>query len=171
MNSDENAGQHDALSEGAPFAPDPNSKPIDILLVEDTEADIKITLRAFKKARLRNNIYVCHNGQEALDFLYHQGDYKDAAQYPRPDLVLLDINMPKLNGYEVLQKLKADPAYCMIPVIMLTSSKSEEDIVKSYQKGATSYIQKPVEYEAFVRIVEGFNFYWNIVNKLPDQKS
>lgn len=147
-----------------------NNKPIDILLVEDTEADIKITLRAFKKARLRNNIYVCHNGQEALDFLYHQGDYKDAQQYPRPDLILLDINMPKLNGFEVLQKIKADPAYCAIPVVMLTSSKNESDIVSSYQKGATSFIQKPVEYEDFVKVVEGFNFYWNIVNKLPDQQ-
>lgn len=147
-----------------------NSKPIDILLVEDNEADIKITLRAFKKARLRNNIYVCHNGQEALDFLYHQGDYKDSQQYPRPDLILMDINMPKLNGFEVLQKIKADAAYAAIPVIMLTSSRNESDIVVSYQKGATSYIQKPVEYEDFVKVVEGFNFYWNIVNKLPDQQ-
>ncbi len=171
MSSEENLGQNEAISPEPASGPEPDVKPIDILLVEDTEADIKITLRAFKKARLRNNIYVCHNGQEALDFLYHQGDYKDANQYPRPDLILMDINMPKLTGYEVLQKLKADANYCMIPIIMLTSSKSEEDIVKSYQKGATSYIQKPVEYEAFVKIVEGFNFYWNIVNKLPEQKS
>lgn len=171
MSSDGNVEHNEELPQGQAIKADADVKPIDILLVEDTEADIKITLRAFKKARLRNNIYVCHNGQEALDFIYHQGDYKDANQYPRPDLILMDINMPKLTGYEVLQKLKADAHYCMIPIIMLTSSKSEEDIVKSYQKGATSYIQKPVEYEAFVHIVEGFNFYWNIVNKLPEQKS
>ena len=141
--------------------------PIDILLVEDNEADVKITLRAFKKARLRNNVFVVRDGQLALDFVYHQGEYQDKTKFPRPDLILLDINMPRLNGYEVLQKLKSDPSFCAIPVVMLTSSKNEDDVMKTYQWGATSYIQKPVDYDSFVKVVDGFNFYWNIINKLP----
>ena len=144
-----------------------NDDPIDILLVEDNEADVKITLRAFKKARLRNNVFVVRDGQLALDFVYHQGEYQDKTKFPRPDMILLDINMPRLNGYEVLQKLKSDPSFRAIPVIMLTSSKNEDDVMKTYQWGATSYIQKPVDYDSFVKVVDGFNFYWNIINKLP----
>lgn len=144
-------------------------QPIDILLVEDTEADVKITMRAFKKARLKNNVFVVRDGQEALDYLYHQGPYADVKKFPYPDLILLDINMPKLNGYDVLKKIKGDPQLCATPVVMLTSSKSEEDIMKTYQSGATSYIQKPVNYEEFVKVIVGFNIYWNIITKLPQR--
>ena len=147
-----------------------DNRPIDILLVEDNEADIKITLRAFKKAKLSNNIYVARDGQEALDFVYHQGKYQDKEKFPRPDLILLDIKMPKLDGLAVLGKLKADSECSLIPVVMLTSSEREEDVVKSYEGGAASYIPKPVNYEDFVKIVDGFNFYWNIINKLPSGK-
>lgn len=146
------------------------AKTTDILLAEDNEADVKITLRAFKKAKLQNNIYVVNNGQDALDFIYHQGEYKDKQRFPRPDLILLDINMPKMDGFQVLEKLKVDEQYNFIPVVMLTSSKSEEDIVKSYSHGAASYISKPVDYERFVEIVDGFNFYWQIINQLPNGK-
>lgn len=142
--------------------------PIDILFADDDDADVKITLRAFEKAKIRNNIFVVHDGQEAVDFVSHQGKYTDKEKYPRPDLVLLDINMPKLNGFQVLEKLKAGEDTKMIPVIMLTSSRSEQDIAKSYKNGAASYIEKPVGYDDFVKVVEGFNFYWHIVNRLPD---
>lgn len=145
-----------------------NEDPIDILLVEDNEADIKITLRAFDRGRLRNNIHVVRDGQEALDYVYHEGQYQDRGQYPVPDLILLDINMPKANGFEVLQKIKNDPKLRYIPVAMLTSSKNDEDIVRSYGYGACSYIQKPVDFTEFIKLVDGFNFYWHIINKLPE---
>ena len=147
-----------------------NSDPIDILLVDDNEDDIEITLRAFQKAKIKNNIFVVQDGQEALDFIYHQGEYQDQKKYPRPDIILLDINMPKMDGYQVLKNLKENEQYNIIPIIMLTSSKDDEDIVKSYKNGAVSYIQKPVKFENFLKFVDGFNFYWHIVNKLPDGK-
>ncbi len=145
-----------------------NGQPIDILLVEDNEADVKITLRAFNKAKLKNNIYVVYDGQEALDYLSHQGKFADQKIYPRPDLILLDINMPKKNGFEVLKEIKESVSYRTIPVVMLTSSKNEADIVTSFKNGAASYIPKPVLYDDFAKVVEGFNFYWHIVNKLPN---
>jgi len=142
-------------------------KPIEILLVEDNESDVKITLRAFKKAQMQSNVHVAYDGQEALDYVYHQGNFTDKNEHPRPDLILLDLNLPKRNGFEVLEKLKSDEQYKTIPVVMLTSSKNDSDVVRSYGEGAASYIQKPVTYEEFVKVVEGFNFYWHIINKLP----
>lgn len=144
-----------------------NGFPIDILLVEDNEADIKLTLRAFERAKLKNNISVVRNGEEALAYVYHQAPFEDAKQYPTPDLILLDINMPKINGFQVLERLKADPVYKVIPIVMLTSSQNDEDIVRSFGNGAASFIPKPVTYDDFVKVVDGFNFYWHIVNKLP----
>ena len=144
-----------------------SAEPIDILLVEDDEMDIETTLRAFEKGKLRNNISVARDGEEALDFVCHQGPYQNEKKYPRPDLILLDIRMPKLSGFEVLKKLKADPQYSFIPVVMLTSSQNEEDVLKSYGFGAASYIPKPVAYEDFKKVVDSFNFYWQIVSKLP----
>jgi len=142
-------------------------RPLNILLVEDNEADVKIALRAFSKARIKNTIYVVSDGQEALDFIYHEGKYQDRSKFPTPDLILLDIKMPKMDGFQVLEKIKNDLQYNFIPVIMLTSSKNEEDIARSYKYGAASFIQKPVNYESFVKVVESFNYYWHIVNKLP----
>lgn len=147
-----------------------NDKPIDILLVEDDEMDTQTTLRAFEKGKLKNNIFTVRDGQEALDYIHRQGAYQDEGKYPRPDLILLDIRMPKMDGFEVLKKLKADPRTNFIPVVMLTSSKNEEDVVKSYAYGAASYIPKPVSYETFLRAVNAFNFYWHLINKLPDAK-
>ena len=149
---------------------DPNPIPIDILLVEDNEADVKITLRAFKRAKIQNNIFVVNDGQEALEFVYREGKYADKNKFPRPDLILLDINMPRMDGFEFLDRIKADGRFNFIPVVMLTSSRNDEDVVKSYGTGAASYIQKPVEYEEFVKVIEGFNFYWQIINKLPNGK-
>ena len=147
-----------------------NDFPIDILLVEDDEADIEVTLRAFEKGKLKNNISVVRDGQEALDFIHHEGAYRDEKKYPRPDLILLDIRMPKMGGLEVLKKLKSESnQYSCIPVAMLTSSKNEEDIVQSYCSGAVGYIPKPVSYGDFTKVVDGFSFYWHITNKLPSK--
>lgn len=144
--------------------------PLDILLVEDNEVDIKVTLRAFDRAKMKNNVFVVRDGQEALDFINHRGDYADQAKFPRPDVILLDINMPRVNGFDFLEQVKRRPETKFIPVVMLTSSKNESDIVRSYGEGAASYIQKPVSYDDFVRIIDGFNTYWNVINKLPDGK-
>lgn len=145
------------------------TKPIDILLVDDSEDDVVIAQRAFKKGRILNNLYIARSGQEALDFIYHEGKYKDET-IPTPGLILLDINMPNMNGFQVLEKLKADPKYRIIPVIMLTISDRDEDIVRSYTNGAVSYITKPIGFEAFVKIIEQFEIYWAMVSKVPHVK-
>ena len=147
-----------------------NIHPIDILLVEDDESDIKVTQRAFDRAKLKNNIYIVRDGQEALDFIYHQQQYQDKKKYPRPDLILLDIALPKMDGFDVLKRLKGDQEFNAIPVVILTSSQNDQDVAKGFGFGASSYIQKPVSFEEFNKIVDGFNFYWQIINKLPDDK-
>ncbi len=146
------------------------SHPIDILLVEDNEADIKITLRAFDKAKIKNNIFVVRDGQEALDYLYHQNRYADKSKFSHPNMILLDIQLPKLTGFEVLQALKNDNKLKIIPVVVLTSSTNDKDILQSYDYGVVSFIQKPVDYQAFEKVVDGFNFYWRSINKLPNLK-
>ncbi len=148
-----------------------NAKSIDILLVEDSQTDIKIALRAFAEAELKSNIYVVNNGEEALDYLDHKGRYEDKVKFPRPDLILLDIKMPKMDGFGLLKKIKANSDYNFIPVIMLTSSKEDEDVVKSYKDGAASFIQKPIDYREFVKVIEGFGVYWNTINKLPNPEN
>ncbi len=149
---------------------DINHEPIDILLVEDEDMDVEIALRAFEKGKIQNRLFVVRDGQEALDFLSHQGQYQDKEKYPQPDLILLDIQLPKLNGFEVLKSIKASPLFNFIPVVMLTSSRNEEDVLKSYGAGAASYIPKPVSYADFVKVVGVFNFYWQIINKLPSSE-
>ncbi len=141
-------------------------KPIDILLVEDDENDILITKRAFTKHNLSNRLYVVRDGEEALDFIYHKGQYSDAEAAPRPGLILLDINMPKMNGIEVLRKLKNDPEYKMIPIVMLTTSKRDQDKIESYNLGVNSYIIKPVDFNKFVDAIATINLYWEL-NELP----
>ena len=140
---------------------------IDILLVEDNLADIKLTMRAFKEGNLQNTLNVVHNGQEAVDYVLNEGVYKDAEKYPSPDLILMDIIMPKMDGFEALKRLKEDGTLNYIPVVMLTTSINEEDIIKSFKYGAVSYIPKPIAYDDFVKVVNGFNFYWQIISKLP----
>ncbi len=146
-------------------------KPIDILLVEDDLGDILLTKLAFREAGFQNKLIVVGDGQQALDYIYHRGVYTDIEKYPRPDLILLDINMPKINGFEVLKIIKSDNDSKSIPVIMLTSSRSENDIAKCYQDGATSYISKPLDYKDFVETVKLFNFYWGETNRLPSKKT
>ncbi|MDO9567480.1 MAG: response regulator [Candidatus Desulfaltia sp.] len=144
-------------------------KPVDILLVEDNEDHIELTLRALKNNNLINDIHVVRDGQEALDFVYHLGKYKDTEKYPRPGLILLDIHLPKINGFEVLETLKKDPDVKSIPIIMLTTSSRDEEIAKSYAGGANSYVTKPVDFGEFVKKIKDMKLYWTIVNSLPKE--
>jgi CheY-like chemotaxis protein len=142
-------------------------KMIKILLVEDNPDDVDITKRALKEARVVNKLWVARDGQEALDFLQHQGAYQDPSSSPKPGLVLLDINLPKLNGVEVLKIIKNDPELKRIPVVMLTVTKRDEDIIKSYNCGCNSFIQKPVNFESFVEVAKQISLYWGLLNMLP----
>ena len=140
---------------------------VTILLVEDNLDDITITKKALKQANLINTLHVVRDGQEALDFLQHRGAYQDPATSPRPGLILLDINLPKLNGMDVLKQIKGDPALRRIPVVMLTVSKRDEDVVRSYDNGCNSFTQKPVEFERFVELVKQIGLYWGLLNVDP----
>jgi len=140
---------------------------VTILLVEDNLDDVTITKKALKEAKMVNKLYVARDGQEALDFLRHEGAYQDPASSPKPGLMLLDINLPKLSGIEVLGHIKRDPQLRQIPVVMLTVSKRDEDIVKSYDNGCNSFIQKPVEFEHFVELVKQIGLYWGLLNVAP----
>ncbi|MDA8082167.1 MAG: response regulator [Nitrospiraceae bacterium] len=140
-------------------------RPIDILLVEDNPGDVRLTQEALKEARVRNDLHVVGDGVEALAFLRRQGLYKDA---PRPDLVLLDLNLPKKSGHEVLTEIKSDDTLKRIPVVILTVSKDEEDIVKSYNLYANCFITKPVDLEQFLSIVKSIQDFWLTIVKLPD---
>lgn len=139
-----------------------------ILLVEDNESDVKITLRAFRQASPNTDITVVGDGQECLDFVRHEGAYSDGQKYLRPQVILLDINMPRCDGFEVLRVLKGDDATRAIPIVMFSASRNEGDVVKSYQYGANGFIQKPVDYEVFLKAVEQFNHYWQNLNRLPE---
>jgi two-component system, response regulator len=137
-----------------------------ILLVEDNPDDVALTLRALKKNNISNKIVVASNGVEALDYLFgtgpHAGD--DVVQ---PQLILLDLKLPKLDGFEVLKKLRADPRTRFLPVVILTSSKEQQDIVDGYGLGANSYIRKPVDFQQFVEAVRQLGMYWLVLNEKP----
>ncbi len=145
-----------------------NNKPItqsvEILLAEDNDDDIVLIRESFAQAKLINDLHVVKDGEEALAYLRREGEYKDAV---RPGIVLLDINMPRKNGFEVLKEIKADPALRHLPVVMLTTSRSEADVVRSYSEGACSYIMKPVRFEEFVGVVTTFTLYWTLVARIP----
>lgn len=142
-------------------------RPVTILLVEDNLQDIEITRRAFAKGRVRNDLMVVRDGEEALDYLYRRGKYWDPASSPRPGMILLDLNLPKIGGLEVLQRIKKDESLKAIPVIVLTVSQREQDIVLSYDLGVNTYIQKPVEFDAFLRVVTTVHDYWILIATLP----
>jgi CheY-like chemotaxis protein len=144
-----------------------NFQPIKILLVEDNVQDIEITQRAFAKGRVRNELTVVRDGEEAIDYLYHRGKYQDPATSPRPGMILLDLNLPKVGGLEVLQQIKKDAQLKQIPVIVLTVSQREEDVVRSYDLGVNTYIQKPVEFDNFMRVVNAVHEYWILIATLP----
>jgi len=135
-----------------------------ILLVEDNPDDIFIIERAIREAKIINQLFITRDGQEGWDFLKHQGKYSDVASSPKPGLILLDINLPKLNGLELLKMIKEDPDLKRIPTVMLTVSRRDEDILKGYNHGCNSFIQKPVEFEKFVETVRQIGLYWGIIN-------
>ena len=139
---------------------------VDILLVEDSDADAELTLRALRKARLANRVVWVKDGQEALDFLYSEGTYAGKPQ-SRPRLVLLDLKLPRLNGIDVLRRLKSDEKRKSIPVVMLTSSSEERDIVESYALGVNSYLIKPVDFNKLGEQVVNAGLYWLLANKVP----
>jgi len=143
------------------------NSPIEILLVEDNPEDLTLTLRALKKAALSNRIHVCRDGEEALDFLFCQGQFAERQTSNAPRLILLDLKLPKIDGLEVIQKLKADPQTKHIPIVALTSSKEQTDIVRSYSLGVNSYIVKPVDFERFVDAVRDLGMYWLLLNEAP----
>jgi CheY-like chemotaxis protein len=140
------------------------SCPIEILLVEDNPGDVRLTREALKDARVLNNLYVTGDGIEALAFLKRQGKYKDVT---RPDLILLDLNLPKKDGHEVLAEIKANPDLRRIPVVILTTSRAEEDILKTYDLHANCYITKPVDLEKFIEVISAIEDFWLTIVKLP----
>jgi two-component system, response regulator len=149
----------------------PDPEIVEILIVEDNPHDLALTQRALKKARLANNLHVCRDGEEALDFLYGEGAHAGRRTDQQPRVVLLDIKLPKVDGLEVLRRLKSDPRTKNIPVVMLTSSKEQRDVIESYNLGVNSYIVKPVNFEGFYSAVEQLGMYWLLVNQVPKQET
>lgn len=139
---------------------------VEILLVEDNPTDAELTMRALKKKNLANNLVWVKDGVEALDFLFCKGQYQDRVSCA-PKLILLDLKLPKIDGIEVLRTLKTDAKTRAVPVVMLTSSNEERDIVESYQLGVNSYIVKPVDFDKFLEMVSQVGLYWSLVNKVP----
>lgn len=138
-----------------------------ILIVEDNDDDYLATVRAFKKANLANPINRCTNGDQALDYLYHRGEFSEPGKAPQPSIILLDLNLPGTDGRGVLQIIKADPVLMKIPVIVLTTSDAEQDIEKCYEAGANSYVKKPVDLEGFIKAIARLTEYWLDVSILP----
>jgi len=140
---------------------------IEILLVEDNPNDVELTLRALKKHNITNKVHVVKDGAEALEFLFATGAYAGRDINYHPKVILLDLKLPKVDGLEVLRKIKSDERTKVIPVVVLTSSKEERDLVESYRLGANSYITKPVDFESFVKAVSEMGLYWLLLNQPP----
>jgi len=140
---------------------------VEILLVEDNEADIRLTQEGIKETKIHNNLHVVRDGEEAMDFLYKRGDYRDAVT---PELILLDLNLPKKDGREVLKEIKNDDALSHIPVVILTTSEAEKDIVKSYKLHANCYVTKPMGIDQFVEVIKAIEDFWFSIVKLPTEE-
>ena len=140
-----------------------------ILLVEDNRMDVELTLDAFRESRLKNTIQVASNGQEALDYIFGRGKYADRNAYPMPNLILLDLKLPGIDGFEVLRQIKGTPLLKRLPVVILTSSKEEGDRALSYDIGANSYLVKPVSFEGFLNVVKQIEGYWLALNVTPPE--
>ncbi|MBN6051340.1 response regulator [Nonomuraea sp. RK-328] len=141
-------------------------RPIEVLLVEDDQGDILLTREAFEYNKLRNRLHVVNDGEQAMAFLRREERYRDA---PRPDLVLLDLNLPRMDGMEVLREVKEDRDLRTIPVVILTTSEAEEDILQGYRLHANAYVSKPVDFEQFIRVVRQIDDFFVTVVKLPHQ--
>lgn len=145
---------------------DREGRPVEILLVEDNPADVELTQEALHEHKIRNNLSVVTDGEKAMAFLRRAPGYEDA---PRPDLMLLDLNLPRKDGREVLAEVKADPALKTIPVVILTTSKAEEDILRSYELQANCYVTKPVQLSQFLEVVRAIDAFWLTIVQLPPQ--
>jgi two-component system response regulator len=141
-----------------------------ILLVEDNADDVKLTLRAFKRSNMFNPIVVVRDGIEALDFLFARGVYSDRVGQPLPTLIILDLKLPKLDGLGVLKAIRDDELIKLIPIVILTSSKEEEDLLQSYTLGANSYVRKPVDFTEFMDAVKILGMYWLMMNQPPPER-
>jgi CheY-like chemotaxis protein len=140
------------------------ARPIEILLVEDSPSDVEFTVEALKEAKIRNHLSIAEDGVQAMEFLHRQGQFTQA---PRPDLIMLDLNLPRKDGREVLAELKADDHLKMIPVVVLTTSRAEEDVLRAYQLHANCYITKPVDFQQFLSVVRSIESFWLFVVTLP----
>lgn len=140
---------------------------IEILLVEDNPEDVEITLRAFKKRNLTNKVHVVEDGEEALEYIFATGAYKERNINHQPRVILLDLKLPKVDGMEVLRRIRKDDRTKFIPVVVLTSSQEEKDIMESYKLGVNSYITKPVDFNKFMDTVSELGLYWLLLNKSP----
>ncbi len=144
-----------------------STEPIEVLLVEDDPGDELMTREAFEDNKIRNTLHVVRDGEEALDFLYRRGAHADA---PQPDLILLDLNLPKYDGRQVLEKIKSDPDLAHIPVVVLTTSSAEEDILRSYKLHANAYVTKPVDVEQFIAAVRQIDEFFVTIVRLPNRR-
>lgn len=140
---------------------------IEILLVEDSAEDLELTLRSLRKAKISNRIHVVRDGAEALEFIFCEGAYANRSIEDVPKVILLDLKLPKVDGLEVLRRVKGDPRTMAIPTVVLTSSKEQRDVVESYRFGVNSYIVKPVDFERFVTAVQELGMYWLLLNQPP----
>jgi CheY-like chemotaxis protein len=144
----------------------PEREPVEILLAEDNPGDVKLTRKALEKGRLANNLHVVNDGVETMEFLRGNGEYEGR---PRPDLVLLDLNMPRKDGRQVLEEIKESEQLKRIPVVVLTSSEAEEDVIRSYDLHANAYLTKPVDFDGFIDVVSTLEEFWLQVVKLPPE--
>jgi len=147
-----------------------HGKPVTILMADDDQDDCLLVKDAFKESRLVNDLRFVDDGEDLMDYLYHRGKYADMTLSPRPGLILLDLNMPRKDGREALKEIKSDSDLRSIPIVVLTTSKQEEDIIRSYDVGANSYVTKPVTFKGLVEVMKSLGRYWLEIVELPDER-